>query len=221
MIKEKSILKTLRDASRRPSFSELEHFRNIIVSEPDKHLQPYTVAKSKVTFYRVLFGSIATVFCFLGAFLAWRIPSPFSHLLFTNTYWMQGTITCFTLLVALFSGTISIILRTEREAMQEIAGRAKVRLKRLYQWQMAKIGWKSFWPFAPEFFQASDIKKKYFHSLNAIEKRKEELIHLFHKIGKSTPLQSEIKETLYNQALLEFSHSVDQNVDQFETLSLH
>lgn len=227
--KKISLLKTLISSSESgfsqttPSFSELNHFRQLVITKENQHFQLYSTAKKRTSIYRIAFGCIATIFCGLALFTYTLIPQsllPFLSLN-GNGYWIQNSITLFSLGISLFSGCLSATLRAEKDALYSLFQKSRNKLTRIYQFHLAKTGWFSWFPLVPSYQHSLHLKEIYTRSLESIERKREEMLHLFQNIGKGSSFHKAIKENLYNQALLEFCYEMETSIVDFEEQISH
>lgn len=191
-------------------YDELDIFRQQIEeSKAGLHHKPYTQNKKSVFIYRCIFLGIAIVF-FSLAIAAFSLPSTFhTGLLFGTLTTVKNVVIsiCFMLSAAALS--LGITLQAEKEAVYQCVRRAKAHLERIYGRKSLKLGLKRFINlFGKQRLQTQALRQMYQESLDKINDKKEETLHLVQRIATAETLEAAEKESLLNQAVEELNEKL-------------
>lgn len=200
----------------KPPFSqqryvELDIFRRQIEqSKAGLHHRPYTDNKRSIFFYKTVFFALAAVFFILGI-TAMAIPAAASCGFFLGSCtFVKGVIVLLCTVLSLAAFTIGFSMQTEREAVLHCVRRAKAHVATIYARKRIRMGHSG--PLAPFFksnrLEATALKQMYREILDKINDRKDETLHLVHRIGTATTLDHMEREALLNQAIEELSEKL-------------
>jgi len=206
----------------RPRFSDLDSFRQEIEqSKAGLHHQPYTNNKKSVFHYRLTFFFLALLFAFLG-FLAMKLSSIAGNALFIpTTSFVKGGICTICFLLSTCSFAIALAIRAERETILQCIRKAKAMLSAIYARKRLRIGMKRFFAFYGQHGKiAVALKHAYDEALDRINNKKDEALHLIHRIATATTLNMDEKEALFNQAAEELNEKLMTLTHTFRQASL-
>lgn len=178
------------------TYPDLTPFR-----EPPHH-RPYTTNKHKVRLYQAGFLLFGMVFLTLAGLIYFKTTNWTCALYFGNCMAVKMIVITLCLFFSFISISTSLNMRTEKEAINHLAKRAKYRLRRTYLRIKAQLGLTSLFSFNDQ--NAQYLKQIYLDTREIIADRQAETLHLFYRIKNSHEIDPEIKEDLYNQAILEF-----------------
>lgn len=187
-----------------PKYRELSLFKDEIEVTPHKtHKLPFTAARAKVRVYQAVFIGFALLFGILAHFVAVTTLSyPFlfgAGVYFTARNLLVG--------ISLLASVVALCSAAFMTLPREAAGHAyRKALAHLHKHKLRK---KMEWNLV-EYFQWKVCKKRNFlrdayqDAQEKLADAHEELIHLLKRVAQSS-LSKQEKETLSNQAVLEFS----------------
>ncbi len=185
------------------SYPELYDLREQIeIDRNGPHHRPYSANKKRVMAYQGIFLGFSLVFLTLAGLMCFKTTNWTCSLLFGNFMMIKTFIITLSLFLFLSSMWVALSMRTEREAINHLTKRAKKRLSKMYDRLKAELGITSFYSFSDP--KALCLKHLYREARDKIEDRREETLLLFSRIKDSKDVDPEIKEDLYNQAILEF-----------------
>lgn len=194
------------------SYPELYDLREQIEIERNgPHHRPYSANKSKVMSYQGIFLAFSLIFLTLAGLLHFKTTNWTCSLFFGNFMMIKTFITTLSLFFFFSSMWVALSMRIERETINHLAKRAKKRLSKLYAKIRAENGFSSFYFLDDP--KSAFLRQLYRETRDRIEDRREETLLLFSRIKNSQDVDPEIKEDLYNQAVLEFH-------DQLHTILL-
>lgn len=198
-------------------FSDLQHFKQMLSAEDSGFfLHPYSAKKKSVWFYRLIFALLGSIFLGLAYFSACRLPYHDLLSLIINTHAIQGILTLTSVVIGLICFGVSATLKPEIEALNHLYHHAKRRLIRTYAGRKAQVSIKKFLPFSDCYRSTISLKHSYHDALEKIEHQREELKFLLKKISYAALISSSLKETLFNQALMEFRLKAETIIRSFD-----
>lgn len=185
------------------SYPELYDLREQIEIERNgPHHRPYSTNKKRVMAYQGIFLGFSLIFLTLAGLMCFKTTNWTCSLLFGNIMMIKTFIITFSFFLFLASVWTALSMRTEREAVNHLAKRAKKRLRAVYARKQAELGVTSIFSHSDP--KAAFLKQLYKEARDKIQDRLEETLLLFSRIKDSKEVDPESKEDLYNQAILEF-----------------
>lgn len=185
------------------TYPELYDLREQIeINRNGPHHRPYSANKSKVMSYQGIFLAFSLIFLTLAGLLCYKTTNWTCSLFFGNFMMIKTSIITSSLFFFLSSMWIALSMRTEREAINHLAKRAKKRLSKIHSRFRAEQGFTFIQSFNDP--KSAYLKHLYKEAKDRLEDRREETLLLFSRIKDSKEVDPEIKEDLYNQAILEF-----------------
>lgn len=175
-------------------YQKLHHFRE------EKEQQPYQARQKKVLLYRMIFGCIGCVFLALFG-LAYMQTS--SSLFFISGAIPKISICTITILFALIAFSIGISIRTEKEAIANLAHRAQRKLKRIYLRKISQLN-------------EDLIRLAYHDTVEKILEAKEASLTLVNEIAQTKNSSMEMSIELFNQAILELNDRLTFLINRFK-----
>ncbi|MEI8366217.1 MAG: hypothetical protein WCF65_07340 [Parachlamydiaceae bacterium] len=204
-------------SSKLQRFDDLEIFRQEIEeSRAGLHHQPYSSKKNNVLVYKLVFFGFSLLFFALGIAATW-LPSAIScGLLFGTCTFLKGAVLSICILLSLTSFIFCLTLQARREAVLEAVRRAKLHLKSILVRKQIRMGLKRFVIFFGEQrTQAAALVQMYHDGIEKINDKKDEAIHLVHRIATAQTLDKKEKETLLNQAIEELDEKLRVLIHSF------
>jgi hypothetical protein len=199
-------VKTVKLPESRQRYHELDVFRyQIEQSKAGIYHQPYTMNKKTVFVYKLIFFGLAGLFAALS-FIAMSIPMVHAWAFFSisSTTFFKCIVVSICSLLAVVSFLMGFTLRTEREAVQRCIRKAYVSISRIYTRKRLRMGIKRFVAFfGPHRRLAADMRHTYHEICDKINDKKDETMHLVHRIATAETLTPPQKEVLLNQAIEE------------------
>lgn len=190
------------DENTAQSYPELYDLREQIeIDRNGPHHRPYSANKSKVMSYQGIFLAFSLIFLTLAGLMCFKTTNWTCSLLFGNFMMIKTFIITLSLFFFLSSMWVALSMRTEREAANHLARRAKRRLYKMYARCKAEQGITALQSFNDP--KAAFLKQLYHEAKDKLEDRLTETRLVFGRIKNSQDLDPEIKEDLYNQAILE------------------
>lgn len=202
-------------------YNALEAFREEIeVSKAGFHHQPYTSQRKSVTLYRSIFLANSIAFLILAIF-AISLPSTIHTGLFLGSLTtVKSVVIGICSMFSIASLTIGIVLQAEKEAVYQAIKRAKTHLSRIHQRKSLKVGFKRHLLFGKERMYVKALRQMYQEKLDKIYDKKEEALHLVHRIMTASTLNPIEKESLLNQAIEELNEKLTILLHAFKNESL-
>lgn len=204
-------------------FADLNSFRQEIEqSKAGLHHQPFTSNKRNTKFYKTVFFGFAAIFFVLGMTTA-TIPLAFSYYFFGAHVFLKGIIVSICSILSLTALTMGLRLKPEKEAISHCVRRTKNRITAIYARKKIQAGIKSIFAFiGPNRLKAAALRQMYQETLDRINDKSEETLHLAHRIGTAETLNLLEKEDLLNQAIEEFNEKLHGLVQSFKhAMPLH
>lgn len=185
------------------SYPELYDLREQIeIDRNGPHHRPYSANKSKVMSYQGIFLAFSLIFLTLAGLIYYKTTNWTCSLFFGNFMMIKTLISTFCLFLFFSSMWVALSMRIEREAMNHLSRRAKKRLAKIYGRIKAELGFTTFYSFNDP--KAIYLWQLYKDAKDKLADRKEETLLVFSRIKNSNDIDPEIKEDLYNQAILEY-----------------
>ncbi len=194
----------------RQRYDELDIFRQQIEqSKACLYHQPYTYSKISVRWYKLIFFAFAIIFLSLGVG-ALALTSAIGCGFFANScYVIKSGIVTLCMLLSVCSFVMALSLRSEREAVMQCVRKAKTLLAAVYTRKRMRLGLKRFFAFfGPHRRQTLTLKQTYDEIVDKINDKKDEALHLIHRISTAHTLDSGEKEALFNQAIEELNEKL-------------
>lgn len=204
-------------------YNDLESFRQQIEeSKAGFHHRPYTSHKKSVGVYRSIFCAISLLFIFLGL-SAFSLPSIIhTGLLFGTLTTAKGVIIGLCSLFSIASLTIGLMMQAEKEAVVSCVKGAKKQIARIYRRKGLKLSWERPLLFSrPKRLQAKLLRQSYREKLDKIDDKKDETLHLVHRITTAETLNLSEKESLLNQAIEELGEKLQSLIHSFKNLPIN
>lgn len=198
-------------------YADLDLFRQQIEqSKAGFHHQPYTSNKRNTRFYRTIFFGFAVFFLGLSM-TAMAIPSALGcGFLFSSCTVVKGMIVTACTLLSLSALTLALRLRPEKEAVAYYVRKTKTHIATIYARKKIRMGIKSIFAFlGPNKLKAAALSQMYHEVNDKINDKKDETLHLVHRITTAETLSNEEKEDLLNQAIEEFNEKLQALTQSF------
>jgi hypothetical protein len=204
-------------------YADLDSFRQQIEqSKAGLHHQPFTSNKRNTAFYKTIFFGFAAIFFGLGL-TAMAIPFSLGCAFFGTCTLLKGGIVAVCTILSLSAFTLGLRLKPEKEALAYYVRKTKTRISAIYARKKINAGIKSLFAFlGPNRLKAAALRQMYHDTLERINDKNEEAVHLAHRIVTAETLNFQEKEDLLNQAIEEFSEKLHLVVQSFRhALPLH
>lgn len=202
-------------------YADLDSFRQQIEeSQAGLHHQPYTSYKKNTLFYKSIFLGFAALFLMLSL-TAMAIPSAMGcGFFFRSCAFLKGIIVVFCTALSLSSLTLGLRLRAEKEALAYSIRKTKALMAAIYARKKVRMGVKSMFAImGPARLKTSALKEMYRETSDKINDKKDESLHLIHRIATAETLDEQEKEILLNQALEELNDQLQALTHTFRHAS--
>lgn len=208
---------TTKLENKQERFIDLEIFRQEIEdSRAGLHHQPYSIRKKSVHKYKCIFFAFSLLFLGLSI-AATSLPTAIScGLLFGSCTFIKGGILSVCILLSIAAFVAALALQPRREAVLQSVRRAKLHLKAILVRRQIRMGLKRFIViFGPQRAQAAALIQMYHEGIEKINDKKDEAMHLVHRIATAETLDKTDKEALLNQAIEELDEKLRLLVHSF------
>lgn len=198
-------------------YADLDLFRQQVEeSKAGLHHQPYTSKKKDTTRYKGIFFGFALMFFFFTV-ITIAIPSAVGcGFLFSSCTFLKGIIVTISTALSLSALLLALSLKAEKEAIVSLARKAKAHLAAIYARKQTRMGIKGLFPlFGKHRHAALGLRQTYQEMSDSINDRKEETLHLVHRIATAETLPAQEKEDLLNQAIEELQEKLQHLVHSF------
>lgn len=195
----------------------LQRFRQQIeeAREGPDH-QPYQKRHKKAVGYRLIFFFFGMVFLGLFGLAYLQNINWTSSLLFANSGIPKLVLCGLCLLFAFVAFGMGLIIRTEKDAVNNIVHRAQKKLKQMYAHKSARLNLKSALSFEEQAKTSQAIKEIYNDTWEKIKESKEVAFTLIDEISQAKNLEAPIE--LYNQAILELNDRLNYLIHRFKNI---
>jgi hypothetical protein len=190
----------------RQRYHELDIFKHQIEqSKAGLHHQPYTLNKRSVLVYKCIFFGLAVLFATLCLItMSMPILKSWGFFSFSSVTLVRSVLISLCSLLSISSFAMGFTLRSEREAVLRCVQKAKATVSRIYARKRVRMGVKRFVAFfGPYRRLALSMRQSYHEVVDKINDKKEESLHLVHRIATAETLSPAQKEELLNQAIEE------------------
>jgi len=212
--KTKSILKT-----QNLTYPDLNVFKKELeVQKNTPHHRPYSASKGRVTLYKLIFWAFAGIFTILGSAIYMKSFTWAVSFLFGEVIQLRALLCFLCGTLAVSSGGVGFFLRPDREAKQQLAKEAKYRLRKIYHHQLIHHGVQGTLLFGEDYRKYSALRHSYQDTLDLVREKKKEARVLLDRILHSKSLDSETKEELSNQALLQLRDHLSEILKKYQSL---
>lgn len=198
-------------------YADLDIFRKQIEqSKAGLHHQPYTNNKKNTSFYKSIFLGFAAFFLCLGL-TAMAIPSALGcGFFFSSCTLLKGIIVTICTFFSLSALTLGLRMRADKEAVAHCVRKTKAHLTAVYARKKVRMGIKSIFAFVgPQRQKAVAVSHLYHEALDKVNDKKEEALHLLHRIATAETFSDSEKEDLLNQAIEEFHEQLQMIAQTF------
>lgn len=213
---------TAKSSFSQQRYIDLDIFRlQIEESKAGLHHLPYTNNKKNTTFYKSVFLGFASLFLVLNI-TTMAIPSALGcGFLFSSCTFLKGIIVSVCTFLSATALTIALRLKAEKEAVVHSVRKAKAHTAAIYARKKVSIGIKNvFSLFGPGREKAAALRQLYQDTCDKINDKKDETLHLVHRIATAETLDLLEKEDLLNQAIEEFNEKLHQLTQTFRHAKL-
>jgi len=203
-------------------FDDLDIFRQQIEqSKAGLHHQPYTNNKRNVVIYKTIFFAFSFVF-FALSLISLGLPAVISFGLFLpGITFMKGLVIGICTILSLSALAIGLTIQAEREAVLKCVRKAKDQLATIYGRKRHRFGLISMGAlFGKQRQQSAALKQMYQEGLDKINDKKDEALHLVHRISTAETLDPVEKQALLNQAIEELSEKLQLLTHSFRHAAL-
>lgn len=203
-------------------YPELELFRQQIeIERRGAYQQPYSNVKKKVFTYKSIFTALGLLFLFLGIIIFMKAVfwsfGRFSY----NEFFIAKNLACaFCAFTGFSSLWIARTMRTEIEAANQLLRRGRYKLSKAFTRKKIEHGLKGLFAFWNKYQKSLAIKHHYVETQDKLLHHYEDLKHLFERFERAGTLNSQTREHLYNQALLEFEDKINHVISIFKESSV-
>ncbi len=216
MIINNSQFKVIKDANKK-TYTDLKLFKEQIEIHTVNH-RPFSMHKSKINTYRLVFLGLAALYVtFAIVFFYFLSPYMTNFILGSYSFILKNVICAACIFASLLSIGLSYCLSAEKEATYYIYKKTKAQLKRLYQRNISKTGFKRFFTCGEKREYLNNFNQAYHETLDKVYHFKDETIHIIERILSSDGLDRSKKEHLLNQALLEMHDKMNEALYRFKT----
>ena len=201
----------------KPRYADLEIFRQLVEeSKAGLHHQPYSSHKKKTHLYKSVFFGFAILF-FILEIIALAIPSALGcGFLFSSCSFLKGIIVSICTVFSVSSLTLALRLKAEKEAVASLIRKARIRLAAIYARKKVRSNLNFFSFFLnPARQKAAALKLAYYEVYDKMNDKKEESLHLVHRISTAETLNAHEKEDLLNQAIEELNDQLQHLTTAF------
>jgi hypothetical protein len=198
-------------------YADLDIFRRQVEeSKAGLHHQPYTMNKKNTHFYRSIFLGFAVLFFFLSVTIM-AIPSALGcGFFFSSCSFLKTILVTICTLLFLTSLTVGLRLKAEKEAISYYMKRTKAHVAAIYARKRVRMGIKGVFDlFGPNRLKAASLRQLYHEVIDKMNDKKDETLHLVHRITTAETLDSLQKEDLLNQAIEEFNDKLHVLTNHF------
>lgn len=198
-------------------YADLDIFRQQIEqSKAGLYHQPYTNNKKNTSFYKSIFLGFAAFFFCLGI-AAMAIPSALGcGFFFSSCTFLKGIIVTICTFFSLVALTLSLRMRADKEAVAHCVRKTKAHLTAVYARKKVRMGIRSIFSFlGPKRQKAIAVSHLYHEALDKINDKKDDALHLLHRITTAGTLSDKEKEDLLNQAIEEFHENLQMIAQTF------
>lgn len=203
-------------------YADLDFFRQQIEeSKAGLHHQPYTNNKKNTSFYKTIFLGFAVLFFMLGV-ITMAIPSALGcGFFFSSCTFLKTILVTMCTFLSLSSLIFALKMRAEKEAVAYCVRKTKAHVAAIYARKQVRMGIKSiFAMMGKKRLQALALKQMYHEINDKINDKKDETLHLVHRIATAETLTSQEKEDLLNQAIEELNDKLQLLTHTFRHATL-
>lgn len=203
-------------------YVDLDLFRQQVEeSKAGLHHQPYTNKKKETARYKGIFYGFAFLF-FMLTVITIAIPSAIGcGFLFSSCTFLKAIIVTISTTFFLSSLLLALSLKAEKEAIVSLLKKAKAHLAAIHARKQIRMGIKGSFPlFGKHRKAAIGLRQTYQETLDLLNDKKEETLHLVHRIGTAETLPEQEKEDLLNQAIEELHDKLQHIVHQFRHVTI-
>lgn len=203
-------------ALKQQRYVDLDLFRQQIEeSKAGLHHQPYTAKKKVTRRYQVIFFSIAILF-FILTVTTITIPSALGcGFLFSSCSLLKGILASIAACFSLSAMLLALTIKTEKEAITALVRKAKTHLAAIYARKQTRLGVKRFFFFFAMNKTAVALKQMYQETYDLMNDKREEALHLAHRIATAETLEAQEKEDLLNQSIEELHDKLQYLLHSF------
>lgn len=193
----------------RQRYHELDIFRHQIEqSKAGLHHQPYTYNKKCAVRYKLAFFGFSAVFLTL-AFFSLSLSATLGCGLFFNTCGLvKNAIFVSCLFLSFCSFFMALTISNEREAVMQCIRKSRTILTAIYARKRVRLGIKGFAFFGAARQKSLTLKHAFNEISDKINDKKDETLHLVHRISNTHTLDKAEKEDLLNQAIEELNEKL-------------
>lgn len=198
-------------------YTSLHQFRQKIEqAKSAPHHKPYHAVKAKAQAYQLIFLSLSIVFTILFFIVYSYTRNPYISLLSMN-FALPKVVGCFfSVFCAFASMVVGLSIRVEKEAISKLIGRAKQRLRRTVHSQYTQISARNRLTVFNKYKLMNILRQHHKLALDKIAESQEIALILLQKITECPESATQLKETLYNEAILELDENLQFILAQFQ-----
>ena len=187
----------------RQRYAELDIFRQQVEqSKAGLFHQPYTHNKKSILIYKSLFFAFGLLFATLGITALAITSTALVWGFFGSLAALKSIIVCLCFMLSLLAFTITLATRPEREVVLQCVRKAKAHIRDVYTRKRTRLGINAFNAlFGVQKQQAGVLRQMYEEACEKINEKRDDVLHLVHRIKTSHALEKVEKETLLNQAI--------------------
>lgn len=198
-------------------YTALNQFRQKLENAKEApHHKPYHSVKRKTRLYQGAFFALTIIFTVLFVIVYTYTRNPYIHLLSMH-FALPKAVGCFLSgFCALASLSIGLSIRIEKEAISQLLGRAKQKMRRLLRRQFTRLSANKKMSLLERYQLLNLSRLQYAHALERVSEGREIALVLLQKISECSESQFQVKETLYNEAILELESRLQFIIGKFE-----
>lgn len=198
-------------------YIELNKFRQKIEEERSgPHHQPYQAGRKKTIIYRTIFYSLGLLFLFLCIFIYTQTMNWSGSLIFVNYTATKMTMCVFTFILSLAACILGQLIKTEKEAANQLIHRAQNNIRRILAYKKAEYGLTRFFSFGKQFRKHVAAKEAFHDAWEKIRDSKRVTYALLEQISQTKGLDNLAIENLFNQTILELNDKLNIIIAEFK-----
>jgi hypothetical protein len=199
------------------SYLNLRQFRDMLADESEMY-QPYTIRKQSLWGYRIIFALMGFTLMSLGYLAFTSMPYSLVQHYFEQFRAIKILIAGFSFALGFISLLFSLSFKAEKEALKHSFHHARKELYREYRKKVSKLNFFGrFLPFGNVYQQHFHYKDSYLKARHRMEEERHKTAILLKKISSTQLVVSKAKETLFNEALVEFEFILKNIVKGYES----
>lgn len=199
------------------NYIELNQFRQKVEEEKiGPHHQPYQAGRKKTIIYRTIFYSLGLIFLSLCIFMYTQTMNWSGSLIFVNYTATKMAMCVFTFILSIAACIVGQLIKTEKEATNQLIHRAQSKVRRIMSYKRAEFGLTRFLSFGKQFRKHIAAKEAFHDAWEKIRESKRVTYALLEQIAKTKGLDTSTTEKLFNQTILELNDKLNVIILEFK-----